>query len=102
MRNSRDEENKRRLCREGWLTTKQIKSYFSRLAFAKRKGQDVLDDRAELEDILGEQEENCRQLLINSIIEKIGLRHPINFVTTFTTIVSTARVANYQNLMLSY
>ena len=37
-----------------------------------------MDDRAELEDILEEQEENSRQLLINSIIiEKIGLRHPI-------------------------
>ena len=33
-----------------------------------------MDDQAELEDILGEQEENSRQLLINSIIEKIGLR----------------------------
>ena len=54
-----------------------IKSYFSRLASAKRKGQDDVEDRAELEDIFGEQEENSRQLLINSIIEKIGLRRPI-------------------------
>ena len=54
-----------------------IKSYFSRLASAKRKGQDDVEDRAKLEDILGEQEENSRQLLINSIIEKIGLRRPI-------------------------
>ena len=79
MRNARDEENNRRFSREEWLTQNQIKSYFSRLASAKRKGQqtDDVDDRAELEDILGEQEENCRQLLINSIIEKIGLRHPI-------------------------
>ena len=36
-----------------------------------------MDDQAELEDILGQQEENSRQLLINSIVEKIGLRHPI-------------------------
>ena len=77
MRNARDEENKRRFCREEWLTKNQIKSFFSRLASAKRKGQDDVDDRAELEDILGEQEENSRQLLINSIIDKIGLRHPI-------------------------
>ena len=79
MRNARDEENNRRFSREEWLTQNQIKSYFSRLASAKRKGQqtDDVDDRAELEDILGEQEENSRQLLINSIIEKIGLRHPI-------------------------
>ena len=44
-----------------------------------QRGQetDDVDDQAELEDILGQQEENSRQLLINSIIEKIGLRHPI-------------------------
>ena len=36
-----------------------------------------MDDQAELEDILGEPDENSRQLIINSIIEKIGLRHPI-------------------------
>ena len=79
MRNARDEENNRRFSREEWLTQNQIKSYFSRLASAKRKGQQTedLDDQAELEDIFGEQEENSRQLLINSIIEKIGLRHPI-------------------------
>ena len=77
MRNARDEENNLRFSREEWLTKNQIKSYFSRLSSAKRKGQDDVDDRAELEDILGEQEEKSRQLLKNSIIEKIGLRHPI-------------------------
>ena len=79
MRNARDEENNRRIPREEWLTKNQIKSYFSRLASAKRKGQqtDDVDDGGELENILGEQEENSRQLLINNIIEKIGLRHPI-------------------------
>ena len=54
-RNARDEENNRRFSREEWLTHNQIKSYFSRLASAKRKGQQT--------DILGEQEENSRQLL---------------------------------------
>ena len=76
MRHARDEDNNCRFSREEWLTKNQIKIYFSRLASAKRKGQqtDDVDDQAELEDILGEQEENSRQLLINSIIEKIGLR----------------------------
>ena len=76
MRHARDEEDNCRFSREEWLTKNQIKIYFSRLASAKRKGQqtDDVDDQAELEDILGEQEENSRQLLINSIIEKIGLR----------------------------
>ena len=79
MRNARDEENNRHFSREEWLTQNQIKSYFSQLASAKRKGQqtDDVDDQAELEDILGEQEENSRQVLINSIIEKIGLSQPI-------------------------
>ena len=78
-RNTQDEQNNRRFSREEWLTKNRIKSYFSQLASAKRKGQqtDDADDRAELEDILGEQEETSRQLLINSFIKKIGLRHPI-------------------------
>ena len=36
MRNARDEENNRHFSREEWLTQNQIKSYFSRLASAKR------------------------------------------------------------------
>ena len=55
MRNARDEENNRCFCREEWLTKNRIKSCISRLASAKRKGQDDVDDRAELEDILGER-----------------------------------------------
>ena len=67
-----------------------------------RKGQetDDVDDQAELEHILGEQEENSRQLLINSIIEKIGLRYPICYPTC-TTFASTARAVTCQSLMLS-
>ena len=78
MRNARDEQNNRRFSREEWLTKNQIKSYFSRMASARRKGQetDDVDDQAELEDILGEEEENSRQQVSN-IIEEIGLRHPI-------------------------
>ena len=38
IRNARDEENNRPFSREEWLTQNQIKSYFSRLASAKRKG----------------------------------------------------------------
>ena len=52
MRNARDEENSRRFCREEWLTKNQFKSFFSRLASAKRKGQDDVDGRAELRTYL--------------------------------------------------
>ena len=48
MRNSRDEQNNRCFSREEWLTASQIKSYFSRLASSRRKGQEVADDEAEL------------------------------------------------------
>ena len=81
MRNARDEENNRRFSREEWLTKSQIKSYFSRLASARRKGQETeeVDDQTEIvyEDIFQEEEEDSRQQVISSIIEEIGLRHPI-------------------------
>ena len=81
MRNARDEDNNRRFSREELLTRYQIKSYFSRLEYLRRKGQDTdaVDDQTELEEILEEEEENSRQQVINSIIQEIGLRHPICF-----------------------
>ena len=101
MRNARDEENNRRFCREEWLTKNQINSYFSRLASAKRKLQDDVDDRVELEDILGEQEENSRQLLINSIIEKIGLRHPICYdVSNLCEYCKGSKLSKFNVVML--
>ena len=79
LRNARDEENNRRFSIEEWLTKSQIKSYFSRLASARRKGQETeeVDDQTEIEDIFEEEEEDSRQQVISSIIEEIGLRHPI-------------------------
>ena len=78
MRNARDEENNRRFSREEWLTKSQIKSFF-RLASARRKGQETekVDDQTEIEDIFEEEEEDSRQQVISSIIEEIGLCHPI-------------------------
>ena len=79
MRNARDEENNRRFSREEWLTKSQIKSYFSRLASARGKGQETeeVDDQTDFDDIFEEEEEDSRQQVISSIIEEIGLRHPI-------------------------
>ena len=92
---------------------KSFKSYFSRLASAKRKGQqtDDVDDRAEFEDILREQEENSRQLIINSIIENIGPRRPICYdlceyckdrkLLTFNVVMLKAILKNFDILFKS-
>lgn len=79
MRNARDEENNRRFSREEWLTKSQIKSYFSRLASARRKGQatEDVDEETNIEDLLAEEEEYDRIQVINQISEEIGLCHPI-------------------------
>ena len=79
MRNARDEQNKRRFSREEWLTVVQIKNFFSRLASSKRKGQDAADDQTEIEEILEEEEESNRQEVVNSIVDEIGLLHPIYY-----------------------
>ena len=39
MRKCRNENNERRFTREEWLTSNQIKSFFSRLAAARKKGK---------------------------------------------------------------
>ena len=71
IRNARDEENNRRFFREEWLTKSQIKSYFSRIASARRKGQETeeVDNQTEIvyEDIIQEEEEDSRQQVIGSI-----------------------------------
>ena len=103
MRNARDEENNRRFSREEWLTKNQIKSYFSRMASARRKGQetDDVDDQAELEDIPGEEEENSRQQVISNIIEEIGLRHPIFYdVYDLCEYQKGSKLSNFNVVML--
>ena len=60
-----------------------------------------MDDRAELEGILGEQEENSRQLLINSIIEEIGLRHPIcYYVYDLCEYCKSSKLSKFNVVML--
>ena len=63
---------------------------------------DDVNDRAELEEILGEQEENSRQLLINSIIKKIGLRHPLCYdVYDLCEYCKSSKLSKFNVVMLN-
>ena len=90
MRIARDESGQRIFTREDWLTNGKIKSFFSRLAAARRKNmlQQVTDsleedDEAELdtlvEDVSGVEQENRRDYIVMRLREEIGLQHPIVF-----------------------
>lgn len=73
------------------------------MASARRKGQetDDVDDQAELEDILGEEEENSRQQVISNIIEEIGLRHPIFYdVYDLCQYHKGSKLSNFNVVML--
>ena len=71
MRNARDEENNRPFSRERWFTKKKnkLKDISPGWLLHGRKGQetDDVDDQAELEHILGEQEENSWQLRVRPL-----------------------------------
>ena len=93
MRIARDESGQRIFTREDWLTNVQIKSFFSRLAAARRKNmlqqvtdsleEDDEDDEAELdtlvEDVSGVEQENRWDDIVMRLREEIGLQHPIVF-----------------------
>ena len=90
MRIARDESGQRIFTREDWLTNGQIKSFFSRLAAARKKNmlQQVTDsleedDETELdtlvEDVSGVELENRRDHIVMRLREEIGLQHPIVF-----------------------
>jgi Arf-GAP/Rho-GAP domain/ANK repeat/PH domain-containing protein 3 len=85
MRNSREENNSRRFTREEWLTSTQIKSFFSRLAAARRKAGNVqalesapeeIDENLINEIAAGAEEENRRKVL-DEIAKSLQVQHPI-------------------------
>jgi hypothetical protein len=89
MKNSRDECGDRIFTREEWLTKTQIKGFFSRVAKLRKKGgarksskaEELLEDDI-IEDFEDDEEENeLREELINDIIDKIGVTHPILYDT---------------------
>jgi uncharacterized protein YkvS len=82
MRKCRNENNERRFTREEWLTSNQIKSFFSRLAAARKKRREIgaederdVDPIQDVDDSEVEFEERVCQ--INDIVDQIGIQHPI-------------------------
>ncbi len=82
MRKCRNENNERRFTREEWLTSNQIKSFFSRLAAARKKRREIgaederdVDPTQDVDDSEVEFEERVCQ--INDIVDQIGIQHPI-------------------------
>ena len=93
MRKTKHVDGKRRFRREDWLTTLQIKGFFSRITAARRKqgnrqetvfsNQDNDDDLdAELLDDIAEMEDSDERDELKSIIQgEIALQHPIIYDT---------------------
>lgn len=79
MCNCRNERNERRFAQKEWLTSAQIKSFFSRLAASsKKKGQNKNEDDV-MEDIDAEIENEVRLDQVNGILDQIGVQHPIMY-----------------------
>ncbi len=105
MRKCRNENNERRFTREEWLTSNQIKSFFSRLAAARKKlrreigaeDERDVDPTQDVDDSEVEFEERVCQ--INDIVDQIGIQHPSSM--TSMTCVSITKMINVAYLMLA-
>lgn len=75
MRIARDENNQRRFSRSEWLTANQIKSFFSRLASARKKKQNCLTPFEEMED----HDNDAMDDQVEDILDQLGLQHPIMY-----------------------
>ena len=76
MRTSRNENNERRFTREEWLTTNQIKSFFSRLCATRRKqGQIQRDMSMPIDDQDDKEQDLAEERAV--IEETLGLKHPV-------------------------
>ena len=80
MRKCRNENNERRFSREEWLTSNQIKSFFSRLSAARKKRREMENEKAvdpmeDVDDSEVEIEERVCQ--VNNVLDQIGIQHPI-------------------------
>jgi Arf-GAP/Rho-GAP domain/ANK repeat/PH domain-containing protein 3 len=84
MRSARNERNEKRFTRDEWLTASQIKNFFSRLSAARKKhgnekARVLMSDleSSEDEDFLAIAQDICDQELVDSILERLGVQHPI-------------------------
>ncbi|KAL9972551.1 hypothetical protein ACROYT_G018879 [Oculina patagonica] len=74
MMTARDSEGNRLFTSAEFLTSKQIASFFSRLA-AKRRRQDVAD--VSDEEVDNAERESALQELTNTVMQEVSLEHPI-------------------------
>ncbi|KAL9967963.1 hypothetical protein ACROYT_G026281 [Oculina patagonica] len=74
MMTARDSEGNRFFTSAEFLTSKQIASFFSRLA-AKRRRQDVAD--VSDEEVDNAERESALQELTNTVMQEVSLEHPI-------------------------
>lgn len=78
MHRARNEKGERLFSREEWLKESQIKGFFSRLASLRKRSTPLETEKGPDEE--WEEYENELELL-NSIHERIGLKHPIIYDT---------------------
>ena len=79
MRNARDENNGKRFTRDEWLTSAQIKSFFSRLAASRKKNgnKNIPVSEEEDEELLPVTDALEDEELIDDIVHEMGIRHPL-------------------------
>lgn len=85
MRNARDVNNCKRFTREEWLTSTQIKGFFSRLAARRKRSNSQMQEdiyveeieEEEIEDVEAEREEFTRQEIMNAISDTLNVEHPV-------------------------
>ena len=98
MRRARNEEGERLFSREEWLKESQIKGFFSRLT-SSRKRSTPLETETESDDEWEEFESELE--LLNSIHERIGLKHPIIYDTfNLCEYAAKGRLAKLNNTIL--
>ena len=91
MRHAKLQNGDRRFSRDNWLTTSQIKSFFSRITAARRKQRqlgtqisiDPADDDLDewLDNVETLQGMHERNTIMNDVISEIALQHPVIYDT---------------------
>ena len=80
MRISKDENNQRRFARSEWLTSSQIKSFFSRLSSTRRKqGSKTTASRNKSDELDIVDEINTEEMIeqVGMVVDQIGVKYPI-------------------------
>lgn len=83
MRTARADNGTRRFSRDEWLTKRQVQGFFSRLSAARRMkpaSTEIADnDLQVLEDEIVCSEEKDRAEMVEDIVSKLGVIHPVTY-----------------------